>query len=396
MILCEICKTKFRCIDGEYICEEGHISQTKLEVADDLHFTTRSQKHITKKEASVFSKYCFTYRKLLLYTVLFKDLVSFLKCSSTKFIDLYTNFFSGDRKIVSSPIKIQFGHLIILGYLTKRTELEKNGKLYFFQEYLNEIETFDYRAKIKNIKNIFDMKKIINQKLGITKRVGGWLNKHKIMDILGTAKYPCNKKHKKIISETSLGHPLIEYNKALIRQEIGYSEDLLIKYFYKILEYFTIQLNEDLENYFKKYLSLRNLSNKMFTPEDEVSIYLFLYNEHKKLEIDYNQALKNLNIFLKNKYYDENIESKETSLVDLIVLLTHTSYHHFYFLVSSTLKSREFKSTNNIFVITKTKKQYYRNIKWKAFRIYIRRIKMLLKNNINYKSKKNYIEDDRI
>ncbi|EQB61810.1 hypothetical protein NAPIS_ORF00616 [Vairimorpha apis BRL 01] len=42
MIFCEICHTKFKCINGEYICQEGHISQTKLEIADDIHVSSRT------------------------------------------------------------------------------------------------------------------------------------------------------------------------------------------------------------------------------------------------------------------------------------------------------------------------------------------------------------------
>lgn len=397
-MLCEICKTQFKCINGEFICEEGHVSHTKLEVADDLHFSSRSQKEKTEKKSSIFSEYSFKYKTLLVHNMLFNELITYLNCSSTKFIDYYMNFFAGNRDVISSPIKMNLGYIFFLGYLTKRFELERSSNLYFYSQYVMEVEKFDYIGKTVKIKGLLDMKKIRNKNLGIYKKPIHWINKYKITDILGTSKYPVNKHHRQIYRETSLSHPLIEYHKSFFRQEFDCSENLLLKYFYKVLEIYHITPHENVLKYFKKFLLLRNLSNKMFYPEDEISMFLYIYDHYEKLEIDIKIALKNINLFLNNTNYNENeeVDLDKVKFIDLITLLTHSSHSQFYKRLISVMSCKEFLATNNIFVVNKTKIQYYREYRWKAFRIYIDRIKRLLADKINFKIKKKYIEDDRI
>ncbi|KAK6089775.1 hypothetical protein P3W45_001277 [Vairimorpha bombi] len=398
MVLCEICKTPFRCINGEYICQEGHVSSTKVEIADDVHWSIKSQKHKVKKEKSIFSKYCLQYKSLVIASFMFDDIVSFMNCKSTKFMDYYLNFFSGDKSIVNSPIRISFGYLLILAYFTKRLEEEKKGNLLFYASFLIEFKKFDYLNRCLHYKNILDMKGTSNIAVGVSITNIYWIRKYKLVSILSEAKFPVNKEHARVIRETSCSHPLIEYNKAVMRQDFDSSIDFMLKYFYEVCKIYAITVTEDMIKYYKRYAELRRFSRMICIPEDEISMYLYLYCRHKAIEIDHKKALENINKIIGNTNFDTSVEYEKSDItfLNLITLFTHTSEQAFIRRLQDLIMTKEFRSKNNIFIVTSNFTQHYQLLKKESFIHYIKLIKHLLENKMNYKIKKRYIEDDRI
>lgn len=382
MIFCEICHTKFKCINGEYICQEGHISQTKLEIADDIHVSSRSQKQ--KIKINLEFNYCFNYKKLLLYKLIFIEVLNYFNCSSTKYFDYLLNFYNGNRDNVDLIIDLNYTHLIILVYLTLR---EKQN--IFFIKVINQFKNFKLLDRANYYKKILNLKNCADAKLGLSMKKFRLINIYRILKQLGEPNYFLKKYKKKIILKAYICSPLIEYNKQFFRQFVPETNE----FFEKVLFVLCIKKTEKVEKYFKKYIKLRDLNSTIFVPEEEICKYLYLFNQHEKLVIDFKQANINLKNFEK-KIIKSSEETKCNSLIDLICLFCKISESRFNKNIRETISKPAFGS-KNIFSVPCYEYGLQNDFYYSNF-CYIDKLKKILQNKMNWKIKKSYIEDDRI
>lgn len=382
MILCEICHTSLKCVNGEYICQEGHISQTKLEIADDVHVSTRSQKQKVKKILEF--NYCRNYKKLLLYKLLFIEMLEFYDCSSSKYFDYLLNFFHGNRQKVDLNIDLNCVYLIILLYFSIR---EKRN--IFFIEVVNHFKNFKLTERAEYYQKILNLEKSGDYNFGLLMKKYRLININRVVKQLGEPNYYLRRKNNKYFVKSMTYSPLVEYNKQFFRQFVPEINE----YFEKVLNVLCIKKTTNLEKFFQKYIKLRDLNSSIFIPEEEICKYLFIYNQHEELEIDIKQANINLNKFENNKI---NVleEKKCKNLLELICSFCKISECRFNYNIRETIANPAF-SRKNIFSVPLFEYNLQNDFYYSNY-CYIDKLKNVLKNKMNWKIKKRYIDDDRI
>lgn len=338
-------------VDGDYICQEGHISKYVEEMADNVNLMLNASRYLRKKkkEASVFEDYDRSYKKLLMLNLLFTLYVESLGLKTEKYFSYYVNFLSGDREGVSLDLECS---LPLLLYLTKREECTS---LIFYSSFVSTLSKINLKERIKHFSKLLVYKKF---KIRLNR---SFLMRNRLVERLSLKNHPT-----RLSEETGLPHPLEEYNKILFRKDLGLPLEKMLEYFRHLTAFFKVSVSSEMVFYFEKFVYMREYHKGISFPEDEVCYFLFLYNQ------------------------------QDHSLADSIISFLGTTPHIFYKEVQQMLYRSGCNGHSRFFFGTFFYQRHLMEKRFYSFEHYLRRLKKLLKTKKNLKLKKEYVDANMV
>ncbi|KAF9763167.1 hypothetical protein NGRA_1460 [Nosema granulosis] len=362
-IICEICKSKCTLIDGDYICQEGHISKYVQEMAEELNVMLISKNLRKKQEKNLFKDYDISYKTLLMHNLLFCYLAESQGIQNEKYFSYFVNFLSGDTKGVFYEFKLDWNTLAVLLYLSKREEVQKKNELIFFNSFVDEISRVCLEKRIKHFKQVLVLKKshFLHQNTS-----HGLHIRTEILNKLSLKGHPISMSEHRLYKETGLPNPQNEYNKILFRKDLRLTLEYLLKYLKHLTGIFNLEVTSEMIFYFEKFVYMREFNNTVAFPEDEVCYFLFLY------------------------------DPSSTTLEDKILSFLRTNSKYFRGEVQKMLYKSGCNGHSRFFSGTFFYQRYLVEKKFYSFEFYLRRLKNLLVTKKNLSLKKEYVESDMI
>lgn len=389
-VICEICNTKCFLVDGDYICQEGHVSKYVQEMAEEaenlkVHRTLRKQ-----KTENMFLDLGPSYKKILIYNLVFYCLAEPLGIADEKYFHYYVNFLSGDRKKVYYDIDADYTVLCVLLYLSKLEMAQKEDELIFYNTFIDELRKIKLDERNKYFKKLLLIKHFPITGLQISKHVYNFKTKRAIVDTLGLEGHAINKIENKLYFETGLKNPLVEYNKLLFRNNLRCELSYMLNYFKHLTNLFCITLTSEMVFYFEKYVYMREYDKLIGLPEDEVCFFLFLFDKHNAIDFDFKKAYKNVYTA------KQRTIPKEESLVNILVVFLRTTVSVFHEEVQLMLFRSGCNGHSRFFMGSFFQRKFRREIQFQSIKMYLKKLKVLLKTKKNLKLKKEYVENNMI
>ncbi|EOB13587.1 hypothetical protein NBO_66g0046 [Nosema bombycis CQ1] len=371
-IVCEFCKKICFLIEGEYICEEGHISKFVKEISENTEFIRRSKVVKKKIEENVYKNYDSSYKHLLMFNLLYSCLSESLGLTNEKYFGYFINFISGDKSKVNDEIRMDYTTMVLLLYFAKREEAIINKKLIYFYDFINEIKNIEITKRIDHFKKLLVMQWHNLDKRHTNYNVYCIKSRRNILECLTGSGIPLNSIEIQIYKETGFMNPLVEYNKSLFRE---FKFDLNCLHLREISEKFCINLTKEMIFYFEKFFYIKQSEKCISIPEDDICIFLFLYNNYKKIE-----------------FKGEN----KGELIDCIITFLKTTKIKFYeevyhFIFKSGLGDNEDLLGGRSFY-----KKHLHKKRFESIKFHLKKMQNLLKNKKNLKEKKEYLENGMI
>lgn len=382
---CEICGSKVGIINNTYVCEEGHISNNKIEVIDDTSAVPLLSVPREEKAAVVSAKYSFEYMKLLILHLLFEEVKVHLGIKSSKYFEIFVNFFREDETKTLYGPSMSLPTLKTLAYYSKRIEVEAENKTYLFLEFHKEMESYPLRDKFGDKIKLFNMnkKQCFSSFLA---NVQEWSsnNIYTRLKILGEDGLELfrNKKSNVVHNETGIEEEEIRNNRICFRQDLRRDYCMFFEYLKRICEIFMLDITEDLEEKFKFFFYASDFTQTIHMPEVELAPFLYIYIMNHRRDFDVERAIRNFRKVF-NGFYGENW-IQEHKDIDLAVLDDYDSQNTFQtnvkFLLTSIswLKYIEFRDK-----VRAVKKLLCQCISRDAFRGHWKREREMLKRNFD-------------
>jgi hypothetical protein len=303
-MLCEICGSKYRKIDSNLICQNGHTLQNAIAVADD-DFGVKGKSRKIRKEKVHQKKIDMNSNigRLCIMRLIYNDAKKYFSFSSDKIFKLYTNLY----KITDADIESSYEpSLMVLGalvYLSVRSEKEKQGNILLFSDFRKKWLKFNCYKRARDTANLLKIE------FNMFPPNKGSITYFSIstIEIIIRKIADFNRVASKVdakCSETGVYFEYIERTKANIRSCFSADYDLLLKYKTAVLKDLNIVSDDRMLYYFKKFTFVFAY-NRMFIAELDICYFLILYF----LDIMGNRKGN----MYKIKYQEENEYLRKTS-----------------------------------------------------------------------------------
>ncbi|EPR78820.1 hypothetical protein SLOPH_1009 [Spraguea lophii 42_110] len=182
MLICSYCNGEYRCYDGIYVCNEGHTLEHGMEVVEDYSKLNRTKTVKEKNDGSIESNIPLNLKLSMYIYYVYKDLKKYYgfnddqifyhlleskKIKNKKYVvslnskggndktnDIFSfnasnNEDSDNCKYFTSLRYIHITEVLSVVYYSTRVEREKDGKIYLFKTFVDDLSVF-----IKDYKNM--------------------------------------------------------------------------------------------------------------------------------------------------------------------------------------------------------------------------------------------------
>lgn len=291
---CELCGTNFRKIETFLVCANGHTIQNTTFVANDneeLMFHPKGKKVRSKKsERKCYRSSGCAVQKLILIKFVFEEAKTFFDIKSDDVFKYFCNFFEFHYGKLVSCLNIHQYTILGLVYLSKRSELEKQGQPYFFSDFIAEFKKFGLHARLVLIKNRFPALMPVALEfisMPINRYSICYLNAfiERLTNSFIVA-YPFKFNR---AQDSGVHLEAIETAKYNLRSLFRNDYEVIKPYFDDICLTLGVQKTDDLEHYFKKFVYTFN-PFKVMMPEYEIPIFIAQYfnnrNEFENFPIE--------------------------------------------------------------------------------------------------------------
>ncbi|AFN83213.1 hypothetical protein EROM_061210 [Encephalitozoon romaleae SJ-2008] len=306
MIFCETCGSPLEIIGNDYVCSEGHITKNTIEFSNEERpILLDSSTNDTKLKKLLFKKYGPDYMELLGFYILFNDIREHLCIKSLKYFNIFANSIKEGPKKTLPRFLLVSPTLRALTYYSKRIEMEAEGKTYLYMDYYKSMMTYPYEER----------RRIKLTHLGITNlnippvrfEGTGLIPVYRILRFLGerNVRLQKNRSHGRLVifyGETGVLDEKAENNKACFREDLRRDYEMFFKYLQRICDIFVLEITEDLEEKFKAFFYMLDLTKTIHIPEVEISVFLYIYIMNYKKDFDVLRAIRNLNEILREPY----------------------------------------------------------------------------------------------
>lgn len=353
MISCEICGTPLRIIDNIYVCDEGHAIENKVEVADDTHMAPTSCVQEEASRGFSPSECGPGYLELLVFYLMFEDVRTYLGIVSSRYFEIFVNFFRGDGdKIVHGP-SLCFSTLRALTYYSKRVEMESEDKTYMYLEYCRDMEHYPFEERIQQKLDVLNLNASHYKPFSMCVREHKLYNVYSVLRCLGDVGVDLRRDRigRPRRSETGVLDEEIENNKLCFRQDLRRDYQMFLGYLRRLCSIFMLEITEDLEEKFKIFFYASDFSQVVHIPEVEISPFLYIYIMRYGRDLDVGRAIRRFRDTLLGSFYgmagDEACERYKDTDQETVERydLQSTFQESVRFLLSRivpTRKSREF------------------------------------------------------
>ncbi|ELA41497.1 uncharacterized protein VICG_01481 [Vittaforma corneae ATCC 50505] len=157
---CEVCGTSYKKIDSLLVCANGHTLQNTTEVAhDDNPLRGRSKRiYKPKKEKKVvFKSDGCKLMRMVLMRLLFEESMAYFGIKDNVVFRYFTEFLEFKNAKLDTVFDISKFTLSILVYFAKRSEMERNGQIYLYNEFKDTFNSLDLTNRLIGIKAKFPM-----------------------------------------------------------------------------------------------------------------------------------------------------------------------------------------------------------------------------------------------
>ncbi|KCZ77925.1 hypothetical protein H311_01056 [Anncaliia algerae PRA109] len=309
MRICDLCESEINCIDGVYICEEGHVLSHTQEVVEYTAQNTTNTQNIRsrtlqkKKTDFAKCKYQPLYKKLLLLYSVFKESMEFFGLKNDKIFHLIASLIKSEGKKVKNDyhlLKSEMFYVIV--YFTKKHELEERNKILMINEYFEFMLEFPFYSVLKMKAEILGITNKEMQRLFKKQRIyfsNVLLLMHRLEDL----------KNEKLNNKQRLALNTI-FNLNLIDLKTAFA------YLKVILNDFEHTKDSRLTFYFRKFVYFVFTEDKIIIPDLCISIFLSEYFIFFNIKFDSKILLSN---FLNRIYNSKTkfIYSKGDEMIDV-------------------------------------------------------------------------------
>lgn len=281
---CEVCGSEYRKIDLLLICANGHTLQNTTEVAhDDIPITGRSKKiYRTKKEKIKYKDDGCKIMKMVLLRMLFDEARVFFDIKDDCIFKYFTEFFEFKNAKLDTIFDVSITTLAIIIYVSKRTELEKNGEIYLWNDFKATFNKFDTFNRLIYIKNKYPSLEIAtNEFLLLKKILTTYITlKRWIDDFTSPYSYPKIIENTLRISDNGIYEESFENAKFNIRRLFRNDLEIMKIYFKTICDKLNIEISSDLEFYFDKFIYTFD-PDTVIVPEYDMPMFIVAYFSFK-------------------------------------------------------------------------------------------------------------------
>lgn len=281
---CEICGTVYRRVDTFLICEQGHTLQNTLEVAnDDSYFPLKVKKiRAKKKEKKIFKSSGCHLMRMVLMKLLFEEAREYFGLPNDNVFKYFTGFFEFRKTKLETCVEVSKNEFFVLVYLSKRIEVEKQGKPYFIKDCREDFRNFDISTRLLLIKNRFpSLEPPCYEFLKTSFNVSPLSIKHRVAELTDIYMYP--KPYSDIHgSENGIFEESIEFCKHNIRRNIRNDLEMSRLYFGSICKFYNVPMVPKLRLYFEKFVYTSD-PNQVHIPEYDFTLFVASYYINKKI-----------------------------------------------------------------------------------------------------------------
>ncbi|RVD93277.1 hypothetical protein TUBRATIS_001960 [Tubulinosema ratisbonensis] len=290
MNLCNLCESEIKCVNGVFVCEEGHVQTYTQEVTEynnvmptRSNALVRSARVIKRNDSTQISSLHDSYKKILIFYFVYRQITPFFGLKSDLFFNLFVSLLKYEKNEVKNSDLFERETLILLVYFAKKHELEEKNELIFFNEYYQfmlESPIFNISFKMTSIFNNLKVSEIFQNKRRGTKYIYRYL-------------HTLNKLEKEDLNDQQrLAFDAI-YNLTRIDMRI------YLKYLKSILKLFEYKKESRLVFYFRKFVYFTDVVIKIYFPDLLVCIFLNEYFNLFDIKLNNKKILKN---FVKKLY----------------------------------------------------------------------------------------------
>lgn len=283
-MLCTVCFSKVNCVNGVFTCEEGHTFEHTMEVAERSGTTQSSIKdkesQTKKPHKQAFPK---SYCRLVLFTAIFYEGLSFFELRNDDLLRLYIQTISHKGKeIIDDHGLVSVYGLYAIMYLTKRCEIEREDKPLLAAEYMRYMRFFPYKRHLKFFSSKIDK--------GSLKNVGMHIKRN--TDYTSHL-YNALSKLNKVFSRKNLAPDQKNAILKICRHQRS-DKKIFFAYLDTVVEDFGLEKSPQLVFCFEKFVYTNNVQERVFSPEVEISTFLYEYMCHFDIIPDYGKIAKQL------------------------------------------------------------------------------------------------------
>lgn len=303
-MICKICESEVNCIDGVFVCEEGHVqsyTQEVIEYATQPSGTTTQMRGASitlKKSKRTIYTFHSSYKKILILYTIFQKSKPFFSINSDLFFSLFVSLFNYENKEVNDFGLIDKSTFFLLVYFTKKYESEKKNEIVLFNEFFHFMLEFPFEENLTKV--CLNFNKVKNEHL---------FKKGKITfkDIYQLI---CK------LNELEKENLTLEQRNALNKIYTFCQTDMktYFKYLKSTLSDFSSSKDSKLIFYFRKFVYYTDKITKIIIPDLFISIFLceffILFNYKLNYKRILNDFLERMNNLKKNFIYvkGENIK----------------------------------------------------------------------------------------
>lgn len=271
---CKTCGTNYRKIDTLLVCENGHTLQNTTEVVDDEVpglMRGKSKTISRKKKPRVIYKSdgCKMMRAILM-KLLFDEFRLFLNIKSDIMFKYFTEFFEFKDSKLDTNFEMSRTALVTLTYLAKRAEMEDEGQIYMYYDFIHKFRRFDWSGTLEIIRR--KIPALTSETIAATFRRGAprspmifkpWLDD--LTSVYSACRSSIGPFRK---SDTGILEENIETAKYNMRRFFRNDVEFMRKYFDAICSELEVEMSPELIFYFEKFIYTYDPGNIIFPDYD--------------------------------------------------------------------------------------------------------------------------------
>jgi hypothetical protein len=286
---CEVCGCQYRKIESSLICQNGHTLQNMTEVAhDDVIMSARTKRvRKSKKVKTYFTSSGCNLMKMILFKLVFEEAKIFFNFPEDSVFKYFSGFFEFREGKLESSLDVTEKMFYSLIYLAKRADCEKKGEQLFFEDFHEKLLEFNFINRLALIKNRFPaLEPPVKDLFHSTLCFSILLLKNKIVKLstpfIMVRPYRLTSEINKNITPfpSSFGSGVFEEcidgNKRNFRALFKNDISTIKPYFLKLCTQFEIQLTDELNLYFEKFIYTFD-NTKIIFPEYDLTMFLAMY-----------------------------------------------------------------------------------------------------------------------
>lgn len=284
---CEICGAKYRKVDTFLICDQGHTLQNTLEVANDdgQSVPLRIRRvRIARREKKIYRSSGCHLMRMVLMRLLFDEAREHFGLPDDNVFKYFTGFFEFKKTKLETCVDVTKNEFFVLVYLSKRMEMEKEGRPYTIKECKEDFKRFDITTRLLLIKNRFPaLEPPCYEFVKTPFNLSPATVKHRVAELTDMYMYPKPYGHAHG-SENGIFEEGIEFCKHNIRRQIRNDLEMAWLYFKPICEFYNVPLEPKLRLYFAKFIYVSDPGQVHIPEYDYVLFLASLYVNKKVLE----------------------------------------------------------------------------------------------------------------